>query len=129
MNVRKPQTRLIKAIGIPSLAFLVGFLFANSRFLSETLCVPQNLIPLNSTEGEQLLMTSKAREDYTPLSVYFVSQKNPAFCGVASIAMVLNALSIPAPVAPELGNAHVFNQDNVFKPSSMPSNRPCLIPF
>nr|WP_276324164.1 phytochelatin synthase family protein [Anaplasma marginale] len=39
--------------------------------------------------------------------------KNGAFCGVASIIMVLNALSIPAPNA-NVGDFLFFNQDNFF---------------
>jgi hypothetical protein len=30
------------------------------------------------------------------------------------MVMVLNALAIPAPASPELGNSHAFTQDNVF---------------
>jgi hypothetical protein len=104
----------VRAIGIPSLTFLLGFSLASSRFLSKPLPVSQNLIPLNSTEGEQLLSSSKAQQDYLPLSAHFVTQKNPAYCGVASMVMVLNALAIPAPASPKLGNSHAFTQDNVF---------------
>jgi Phytochelatin synthase len=105
---------LALGIGIPSLTFLLGFFAASSRFHSKPLPVSQNLIPLNSTEGEKLLSSSKALQDYLPLSAHFVAQKNPAYCGVASMVMVLNALAIPAPVSPELGNSHAFTQDNVF---------------
>ncbi|MEG3863323.1 phytochelatin synthase family protein [Microcoleus sp. herbarium12] len=105
---------LVLRMAIPVLTFLLGFSVASGRFISKTLPVSPNLIPLNSTEGEQLLLTSTAQRDYLPLSTYFVTQKNAAYCGVASIVMVLNALSIPAPAAPELGNSHTFTQDNVF---------------
>jgi hypothetical protein len=59
------------------------------------------LIPLNSAAGEQLLISSNARQDYWPLSIHFVTQDNLAYCGVASMVMVLNSLGIPAPVATE----------------------------
>lgn len=127
MNARKPQIYRIKSISIPLLAFLLGFSLAKGRFLSKTLPVSQNLISLNSTLGEQLLMTSVARQDYLPLSAHFVTQKNPVYCGVASIAMVLNALSIPAPVAPELGNFRVFTQDNVFNKQMLKVRTPFVI--
>jgi len=113
-NVRKHLLPLVRAIGIPSLTFLLGFSLASTRFLSKPLPVSQNLIPLNSTEGEQLLSSSKAQQDYLPLSAHFVTKKNPAYCGVASMVMVLNALAIPAPASPQLGNSHAFTQDNVF---------------
>jgi len=38
--------------------------------------VSQDLINLNSDSGEQLLMESKARKDYLPLSIHFVTQSN-----------------------------------------------------
>ena len=45
----------------------------------------------------------------------FVTQKTPAYCGVASIVMVLNAMSIPAPETSGFGKYRFFNQDNLFK--------------
>lgn len=113
MSARKFQKHQIKPIGISLLTFFLGFSLASSKFLSSTLTISPNLISLNSTQGEQLLLASTARQDYLPLSAHFVAQQNPAYCGVASMVMVLNALSIPAPEAPELG-FHVFTQNNVF---------------
>ena len=112
---KKHLFSVLGALGMSVLTFVLGFAVASGRSsLPKTLPVSPNLIPLNSTEGEQFLLTSTARQDYLPLSAYFVTQKNPAYCGVASMVMVLNALSIPAPAAPELGNSHAFTQDNVF---------------
>jgi Phytochelatin synthase len=89
-------------------------LATQGHVLAQTLPVPSNLITLNSGEGEQLLLESKTREDYWPLSLQFVSQKNGAYCGVASSVMVLNALAVPAPSAPELGPYKTFTQENFF---------------
>jgi hypothetical protein len=73
-----------------------------------------NLINFNSAQGEKLLIESQARQDYIPLSLHFVTQDNLAYCGVASIVMVLNALSIPAPKVPQFRNSRLFTQDNFF---------------
>ncbi len=73
-----------------------------------------SLIPLNSPAGEQLLISSNARQDYLPLSIHFVTQDNLAYCGVASMVMVLNSLEIPAPVATEYRQAEFFTQNNLF---------------
>ena len=94
-------------------SFLV-ILATQGHVLAQTLPIPSNLITLNSIEGEQLLLESKTREDYWPLSLQFVSQKNGAYCGVASSVMVLNALAIPAPSVPELGPYKTFTQENFF---------------
>jgi len=77
------------------------------------------LIVLDSEVGEQLLFTSQARRDYLPLSLEFVTQDNLAYCGVATLVMVLNALKIEAPVAPNykipgLVDYRFFTQENVF---------------
>ena len=81
---------------------------------AQTLPLPQNLINLNSDQGSALLQDSEALDAYWPLSIHFVTQTNQAFCGVASIVMVLNALEVPAPTTPEFDPYKSFTQDNVF---------------
>ncbi len=91
----------------------VALCLATAIAQAETLPLAENLIDLGSDRGEQLLTESDAREAFIPLSVNFVTQKNQAFCGVASIVMVLNALELPAPAAAELNSFHTFTQDNL----------------
>jgi len=79
---------------------------------AQTLPLPDNLIDMRSDQGEQLLHESDALEAFVPLSVNFVTQENQAFCGVASIVMVLNALQLPAPAVPEYDPYRTFTQDN-----------------
>lgn len=81
---------------------------------AQPLSVPSNLINLNSREGEDLLLESEAKEDYIPLTIQFVTQDNLAYCGVASIVMVLNALSVPPPETPQYGSFRIFTQENFF---------------
>jgi len=85
---------------------------------AQTLPLPQNLINLNSNTGAALLHDSEALQSYWPLSIQFVTQKNQAFCGVASIVMVLNALGVPAPTTPEFDPYKTFTQENVFTPAT-----------
>src|SRR5690349_19366503 len=79
----------------------------------ETLQLPDNLIGFSSDAGESYLVESKAREAYFPLASNFLTQKTQAYCGVASIVMVLNALNVPAPSVPEYEPYKTFTQDNV----------------
>jgi Phytochelatin synthase len=79
---------------------------------AQTLPLPDNLIDLRSHQGEDLLRESDAYEAFVPLSVNFVTQENQAFCGVASIVMVLNAMQLPAPLVPAYDPYHTFTQDN-----------------
>ncbi|MFB2917542.1 MULTISPECIES: phytochelatin synthase family protein [Aerosakkonema] len=108
------KTNTLKTIFTPIRAFILGLAVSSSSVIAQTLPLPQNLIAFNSTQGEQLLIQSQSRQDYWPLSVQFVTQNNQAFCGVASSVMVLNALGINAPPAPEYAPYRVFTQGNFF---------------
>jgi hypothetical protein len=81
--------------------------------LPQTLPVAEPLVSLNSEHGARLLLESEDNRSYWPLSIQFVTQKNQAFCGVASIVMVLNALGVPAPSTPEFEPYKTFTQDNL----------------
>jgi hypothetical protein len=89
---------------------LVGF---GTAAAAETLSLPEHLISLDSERGAKLLFESEAVDAYWPLSIQFVTQKNQAFCGVATIVMLLNALDVPAPTTPEFEPFRTFTQDNV----------------
>lgn len=93
---------------------IVGFCLTVGQTLAQTLALPENLIAFNSEQGESLLLESRAREDFWNLSSQFVTQVNQAYCGVASMVMILNSLGIPAPIAPQYEPYHVFTQDNFF---------------
>ena len=113
-NGKKPaQKSILKLFFIPLNATLIGFFLINAAgSLAQTIPLSENLINLDSDHGERLLMGSQAREDFLPLSIQFVTQENLAYCGVASMVMVLNALSIQAPKAPEF-RTNRFTQKNV----------------
>jgi len=96
---------------LPCLLF--GLCLAASGALADSLPLPADLTPFTSADGEKLLFESKALEAYFPLSIHFVTQKTQAYCGVASMVMVLNALNVPAPSTPEYEPYHTFTQDNV----------------
>ena len=92
-------------------ALLLMLLSAGAR--AETLPLPPNLIGSASSDGEALLIDADAREAYFTLASNFLTQKNQAFCGVASMVMVLNAMQLPAPAVPEFDPYRTFTQDNV----------------
>ena len=104
-------TRLLQA------ATVVTFL-CSSLASAETLPLPQNLVGAATDAGEALLLGSEAHEAYFPLASNFLTQKNQAFCGVASIVMVLNAMQLPAPAVPEFDPYTTFTQENVLNSRS-----------
>ena len=61
--------------------------------------LPSHLIALSSSRGRQMLMeTLSASQDwdspYWSLSEHFQNQSDPAFCGITTLIMVLNSMSI-----------------------------------
>jgi hypothetical protein len=92
---------------------LIGLSLCGVSSRAATLPVPDNLIDLTSKSGEQLLVESHDLDGYVRLSANFLTQKNQAFCGVASIVIVLNALDVSAPPAAEYEPYHTFTQDNL----------------
>jgi hypothetical protein len=96
-----------------SLAFPLALYLLAPVARAETLPLPGNLTDLNSNQGETFFLESGARANYFPIADSFVTQKTQAYCGVASMVMVLNAAGVPAPTSPEYQPYHIFTQDNV----------------
>jgi glutathione-S-conjugate glycine hydrolase len=80
---------------------------------AQTLPLPDNLTDLSSEQGEKFFFESGALQSYFAVADNFVTQKTQAYCGVASMVMVLNALHTPAPTTPEYQPYHTFTQDNL----------------
>jgi len=95
------------------LVLLLALCFSTTGLSAQTLPLPDNLTDLNSEQGEKFFLESGALQAYFPIAENFVTQKTQAYCGVASIVMVLNALHAPAPSTPEYQPYHTFTQDNV----------------
>jgi len=85
---------------------------------AETLPLPADVISFDSDEGEALLIGAEARRDFFPLSSHFTNQINPAFCGPATISMILNALDVPRPPSPLTLGLGLFDQENIFTPAT-----------
>lgn len=105
---------LIKTFVIAAAAIIVGL----SPARTETLPLPDGVIGLSTPEGAALLFGAEASNDYFPLSIHFTTQDNPAYCGPASIAMVLNALDIPRPPSDMTLGRGMFDQKNIFTPAA-----------
>jgi len=97
------------------LAVVLG---AASPVFADTLPLPETLTALNTEAGEALLLGAEARADYFDLSIHFTNQVHPAFCGPASMTIVLNALDVPRPASQMTLGLGLFDQDNVFTPAT-----------
>jgi hypothetical protein len=103
------SARFARFLRLVALALCIALPLARA----DTLTLPPNLTDLNSQEGQKFFLESGPFTAYFPIADNFVTQKTQAYCGVASIVMVLNALGVPAPTTPEYLPYHTFTQDNL----------------
>jgi hypothetical protein len=107
-----------------SLAVLGGSVIASRTFVSggagpeldlapPARALAPGLVRLDAPKGRELLFESEAHAAFLPLITHFETQKSLAHCGPASMAMVLNALEVPAPTAAPYGTYRLFTQDNL----------------
>src|ERR1700692_1294634 len=92
-------------------ALFLGLCTASAH--ADTLPLPDNLTGFSTHDGEVYFGESDAHGGFFPRASTFLTQKTQAYCGVASMVMVLNALGLPAPVVPEYAPYRTFTQDNV----------------
>jgi hypothetical protein len=83
---------------------------AEQALVHERLPVPPHLVALDTEEGATLLAEVGGEADYHRLHSEYVPQRNPCFCGPATLAMLLNALHAGRAAAP----ARRYDQDSVF---------------
>ncbi|MGA1132700.1 MAG: phytochelatin synthase family protein [Prochlorotrichaceae cyanobacterium] len=111
--MKLPRSLKLLLQGTIGLTLAVSSPFGLSdRSFAQPLPLTENLIAFPSEQGKTLLRESDSLEDFVPLSSHFVTQENQAYCGIASITIVLNALGIEAPIA-TAWNQNYFTQDNV----------------
>lgn len=96
--------------------FVLILSLSGAPSFAATLALPDNLVAYNSQAGKKLLIDSAGNE-YLQLSMQFLTQKNQAYCGVASMVMVLNALDVAGPSDPTYTPFNPFTQDNFFTPA------------
>lgn len=87
----------------------------STRSADGPLPVPPNLIALAQPTGQKRLMSSAYQQSYWPLSQYFETQRNEAYCSVASSVMVLNALGVRRPESSLYPDFPFFSQQDFFR--------------
>ena len=94
------------------MALLFSLLFVRAAYAY--LPLPPTLIGLDSPEGQIFFAEANAKSAYWPLSAHYETQENQAFCGIASLVIVLNSLNIAAPQPTGFTPYHFFTQDDLF---------------
>lgn len=77
--------------------------------------VPPNLTVLTQPAGQRRLMATAHKQSYWPLSQYFETQRNEAYCSVATSVMALNALGIRRPASTLYPDFPYFSQEDFFR--------------
>ncbi|WP_368561926.1 phytochelatin synthase family protein [Pseudoxanthomonas sp. UTMC 1351] len=98
--VTKKRVLSIAGVAMLGLFILASLLVWNRFFRSpsvDLLPLPDNLIALESSVGKKFLAESEFVADYQELMASFVAQSRPAYCGVATSVIALNALRSPGP--------------------------------
>lgn len=88
---------------------------ATARPADGPLPVPPNLVALAQPAGQKRLADSAANQSYWPLSQYFETQRNQAYCSVATSVMALNALGIRRPESTQYPDFPFFSQEDFFR--------------
>ena len=86
-----------------------------ARAADGPLPVPPNLIALTQPAGQKRLMAAVHNQSYWPLSQYFETQRNEAYCSVATSVMALNALGIRRPESTQYPDFPFFSQEDFFR--------------
>jgi hypothetical protein len=77
--------------------------------------VPPNLLPLTQPGGQKRLMSTAYKQSYWPLAQYFETQRNEAYCSVATSVMALNALGVQRPASSLYPDFPFFSQQDFFR--------------
>lgn len=77
-------------------------------------CAGEPLVYVPSPQSARLFDTASEKAGFWPLISAFVSERNQAYCGVASAVMALNALRVQPPLSPQWYPYEYWDQDNIF---------------
>lgn len=77
--------------------------------------IPVQLFALTHPIGQQRLIESSYRQAYWPLAAYFETQRNQAYCSVATSVVALNALGVARPMTGLYPDYRFFTQQDFFE--------------
>lgn len=83
---------------------------AEEALVHERLPLPPHLVALDAEEGAELLAEAGREAAYHRLRPHYVPQRNPRFCGPATLAIFLNALHARDAARP----GSRYDQDSIF---------------
>ncbi|MDB2592835.1 phytochelatin synthase family protein [Gammaproteobacteria bacterium] len=97
-------------------AFFTVFLsciLLSSSVADNRLSIHPELIALDTPDGQSILSHSH-KKHFWQLMLFYTTQQNLGYCGVASSVMVLNASRLSPPETVAIAPFRIFDQDNYF---------------
>ncbi len=122
MHISRIVLSLILGLCATQVALASHYLAAGTE-----LKLPASLTAYSSVEGAKDFTAATNKASFWQLSRFFITQKNQAYCGVASLAIVLNALNVPRPYSSAYAPYRLYNQDNIFIPEVVKLFKPLFI--
>jgi hypothetical protein len=101
-------------IAAPFLATVAPEVQARTPVAGQQLEIPSHLFALSHPVGQQRLLQSSYSQAYWPLATYFETQRNQAYCSVATSVIALNALGIKRPATALFPDFPFFTQQDFF---------------
>jgi glutathione gamma-glutamylcysteinyltransferase len=89
--------RLLQLMSAPSAAAAAVLQPPVPAYSVRRRVLPRSLTSLNSPRGQDYLvqaLVGKTAASYLPLTLHFANQSDPAFCGITTLLVVLNGMSI-----------------------------------
>lgn len=106
---------LLASLGAaPFLVSVAPDVQARAPVAGQLLEIPSHLFTLSHPVGQQRLLQSSYNQAYWPLATYFETQRNQAYCSVATSVMALNALGIKRPSTALYPDYPFFTQQDFF---------------
>eukprot|EP00049_Salpingoeca_infusionum_P010717 m.185205 g.185205 ORF g.185205 m.185205 type:complete len:252 (-) comp14727_c0_seq1:36-791(-) len=87
--------------------------------LAAALPLPNELVAFNTSEGRHLLLQANDNghaECFWDLSMQYVTQETQTYCSIATLTIMLNAISVSAPIDPVYSPFPYYTQNAIFTP-------------
>lgn len=108
LHLFQPLRRLLPLL--PPLVLAAGLAGSLPAAAENSPPIPVDLFALTHPVGQQRLVESDYRQAYWSLANFFETQRNQAYCSVASSVIALNALEVPRPQTSQYPDYPLFTQ-------------------
>jgi len=80
--------KILSNFAVLAFLFLINFVYCHETSYP----IPENLVPITSSAGQEILKRAELKTNYEVLARFFCPQPNPFFCGPTSGSIIINAI-------------------------------------